>query len=55
MEIKESKEIRLLRILQKEVNPRSFGFKLHIAINETGELVGANISQGNVDDRNIDI
>jgi len=32
-----------------------FGFKLHIAINETGELIGANISQGNVDDRNMEI
>ena len=28
-----------------------FGFKLHIAINEKGELSGANISAGNVDDR----
>ena len=32
-----------------------YGFKLHIAINEKGELVGAGISQGNVDDRNIDV
>jgi hypothetical protein len=32
-----------------------FGFKLHLAINETGELVGANLSQGNVDDRNLEI
>jgi len=29
-----------------------FGFKLHIAINEKGELTGANISKANVDDRN---
>ena len=29
-----------------------FGFKLHIAINEKGELTGANISKGNIDDRN---
>jgi len=28
-----------------------FGFKLHIAINEKGELCGANISAGNIDDR----
>jgi len=28
-----------------------YGFKLHIAINEKGELCGANMSQGNVDDR----
>jgi hypothetical protein len=32
-----------------------YGFKLHIAINEKGELVGANISRGNVDDRNQDV
>jgi hypothetical protein len=32
-----------------------YGFKLHIAINERGELVGANISKGNVDDRNINV
>jgi len=29
-----------------------FGFKLHIAVNEKGELCGANLSKGNVDDRN---
>lgn len=29
-----------------------YGFKLHIAINENGELCGANLSKGNVDDRN---
>jgi len=29
-----------------------FGFKLHISINEKGELTGANISKGNLDDRN---
>ena len=28
-----------------------YGFKLHIAINERGELCGANVSNGNVDDR----
>jgi hypothetical protein len=28
-----------------------YGFKLHIAINEKGELCGANMSKGNVDDR----
>ena len=28
-----------------------FGFKLHISINEKGELTGASISKGNVDDR----
>jgi hypothetical protein len=28
-----------------------FGFKLHITINEKGELVGANLSKGNIDDR----
>ena len=32
-----------------------FGFKLHIAINEKGELVGVNISKGNIDDRNVDV
>lgn len=32
-----------------------FGFKLHISINEKGELVGANISKGNVDDRDADV
>lgn len=32
-----------------------FGFKLHIAINEKGELVGVHLSKGNVDDRNIDV
>jgi len=29
-----------------------FGFKLHITINEKGELTGASISKGNIDDRN---
>jgi len=29
-----------------------FGFKLHIAVNEKGELCGASLSKGNVDDRN---
>jgi len=29
-----------------------YGFKLHIAINENGELCGANLSKGNIDDRN---
>ena len=29
-----------------------YGFKLHIAINEKGELCGANMSKGNIDDRN---
>ena len=32
-----------------------YGFKLHIAITETGELCGANLSKGNVDDRNQDV
>jgi hypothetical protein len=32
-----------------------YGFKLHIAITETGELCGANLSKGNVDDRNLDV
>lgn len=32
-----------------------FGFKLHIAINEKGELVGASVSKGNIDDRNINV
>jgi hypothetical protein len=32
-----------------------YGFKLHIAITETGELCGANLSKGNVDDRNEDV
>ena len=32
-----------------------YGFKLHISINENGELVGASISKGNVDDRNLDV
>jgi hypothetical protein len=31
------------------------GFKLHIAINERGELCGATISKANVDDRDIDV
>jgi len=31
------------------------GFKLHIAINERGELCGAIVSKANVDDRNIDV
>lgn len=30
-----------------------FGFKLHIATNETGQLLGAQITKGNVDDRNV--
>lgn len=32
-----------------------YGFKLHIVVNEKGELVGAKISQGNVDDRDENI
>ena len=32
-----------------------YGFKLHIAINDKGELVGVSISKGNVDDRNLDV
>ena len=32
-----------------------YGFKLHIAINDKGELVGASISKGNVDDRNLNV
>lgn len=28
-----------------------YGFKLHIAINEQGQLCGANLSKGNIDDR----
>jgi hypothetical protein len=32
-----------------------FGFKLHIAINEKGELCGVYLSKGNVDDRNEDV
>ncbi|MDQ7084465.1 MAG: IS982 family transposase [Sulfurovum sp.] len=32
-----------------------YGFKLHIAINEKGELVGASISKGNVDDRDVNV
>jgi hypothetical protein len=32
-----------------------FGFKLHIAINEKGELCGVHLSKGNVDDRNEDV
>jgi len=32
-----------------------YGFKLHIAITETGELCGAKLSKGNVDDRNEDV
>ena len=29
-----------------------FGFKLHIAIDDTGELIGATLTKGNIDDRN---
>lgn len=32
-----------------------YGFKLHIAITETGELCGVHLSKGNVDDRNSDV
>lgn len=32
-----------------------FGFKLHLIINEKGEVVSFTITQANVDDRNIDI
>ena len=32
-----------------------YGFKLHIAITETGELCGAKLSKGNVDDRDEDV
>jgi len=32
-----------------------FGFKLHVAINEKGELCGVHLSKGNVDDRNEDV
>ena len=29
-----------------------FGFKLHLVINDSGELLGFNLTPGNVDDRN---
>lgn len=32
-----------------------YGFKLHIAITETGELCGVHLSKGNVDDRDTDV
>ncbi len=32
-----------------------YGFKLHIAITETGELCGAKLTKGNIDDRNEDV
>lgn len=32
-----------------------YGFKLHLAINEKGELCGVHITPGNVDDRNINV
>jgi hypothetical protein len=32
-----------------------YGFKLHIAINEKGELCGANMSKGNIDDRDKEV
>ena len=32
-----------------------FGFKLHLIINEKGEVVSFTITQGNVDDRNMDV
>jgi len=32
-----------------------YGFKLHIAINENGELCGVRVTPGNVDDRNVDV
>jgi len=32
-----------------------YGFKLHISINEKGELVGVSISKGNVDDRDVNV
>ncbi len=32
-----------------------YGFKLHIAITETGELCGAKLTKGNVDDRDEDV
>ena len=53
--IKRNKTFKGIAKLGKSTMGWFFGFKLHIAINETGELVGANLSQGNVDDRNIDI
>jgi hypothetical protein len=32
-----------------------YGFKLHIAINEKGELCGANMSKGNINDRDKEV
>ena len=32
-----------------------YGFKLHLIINEKGELLSFSISKGNIDDRNIDL
>ncbi len=32
-----------------------YGFKLHIAITETGELCGVKVTKGNIDDRDKDV
>lgn len=39
----------------KSTMGRFFGFKLHLIINDRGEILSFYLSEGNVDDRNIDI
>ncbi len=54
--IKESVEIRFLKESLQRVNPQwvgfmFHGFKLHIIINDKGELLSFAVTQANVDDR----
>jgi hypothetical protein len=50
--IKRNRTFKGIAELGKSTMGWFYGFKLHIAITETGELCGVNLSKGNVDDRN---
>jgi len=49
--IKRNRTFKGIAELGKSTMGWFYGFKLHIAITETGELCGAKLSKGNVDDR----
>ncbi len=53
--IKRNRTFKGIAELGKSTMGWFFGFKLHIAINEKGELAGVSISKGNVDDRDQNI
>jgi len=49
--IRRNKTFKGIGAIGKSTMGWFFGFKLHIAIDDTGELIGATLTKGNVDDR----